>query len=69
MVTRFAVAEDPSTRTMRAEIDLDNADGFLRPGQCGRVQIEFDARPRANLPPSRGAGESSRAMLSPSHRW
>ncbi len=68
-VTRFAVAEDPSTRTMRAEIDLDNADGFLRPGQCGRVQIEFDARPRANLPPSRGAGESSRAMLSPSHRW
>ncbi len=47
-VSRIAVAEDPSTRTMRAEIDLDNPDGSLRPGQGGRLQIELDAQPESS---------------------
>ncbi len=51
-VARIAVAEDPATRAMRAEIDLDNADGALRPGQCGRVQIDLDARPDPHPTPT-----------------
>ena len=40
-ISRMAVAEDPSTQTLRAEIDLDNADGRLRPGQLnGQVTVE-----------------------------
>jgi HlyD family secretion protein len=38
-VSRFAEAESPSDRTMRTEIDLDNAEGRLRPGQYGAVTI------------------------------
>jgi RND family efflux transporter MFP subunit len=44
-VSRWASAEDPSTRTMRTEIDLDNPatkdhpNGELNPGMYGRVTI------------------------------
>jgi HlyD family secretion protein len=59
-VSRIAVAEDPSTRTMRAEIDLENADGFLRPGQGGRVQIELDTQPESISMPRTAAERSTR---------
>ncbi|MGP0063171.1 MAG: efflux RND transporter periplasmic adaptor subunit [Isosphaeraceae bacterium] len=36
-ISRTAVAEDKGT--LRAEIDLDNSDGRLRPGQAGHVAI------------------------------
>ena len=39
VIARTAFAEDPVTRSLRAEIDLDNNDGRLRPGQAGRVTI------------------------------
>jgi RND family efflux transporter MFP subunit len=43
-VSRFAEAESPSDRTMRTEIDLDNPEGHLRPGQYGAVTIIFRER-------------------------
>jgi HlyD family secretion protein len=44
-VARLARSEDPTTRTMRAEIDLPNSSGRLVEGMYGRVTIEL-------LPPS-----------------
>jgi HlyD family secretion protein len=38
-VARTALAEDPTTRTMRTEIDLPNPDGLLTPGMYGNVTI------------------------------
>jgi HlyD family secretion protein len=40
-VTRIANALDPSTRTMRVEIDLPNSDGKLQPGSYARVTFEI----------------------------
>jgi RND family efflux transporter MFP subunit len=42
-VARWADAEDPTTRTMRTEIDLPNPDGKLRHGMYGRVVITLAA--------------------------
>jgi RND family efflux transporter MFP subunit len=41
-ISRMAVAEDLSSRTLRAEIDLDNTDGRMRPGQLGVVEIQLE---------------------------
>src|SRR5262249_25716847 len=38
-ISRTQRAEDPLTRTMRVEIDLDNKGGELRPGMFARVSI------------------------------
>ena len=43
-ITRTAYALDPRTGTLRAEIVLPNADGRLRPGLVGRVEIELEIR-------------------------
>jgi len=43
-IARTALAQDPATRTVRAEIDLKNEDGRLRPGQYGRVTIDLQDR-------------------------
>jgi len=40
VVSRFAGALDPATRSMRAEIDLEDAGGRYRPGMYAAVQIE-----------------------------
>jgi HlyD family secretion protein len=40
-VTRIAKALDPSTRTMRVEIDLPNSDEKLQPGSYARVTFEI----------------------------
>jgi RND family efflux transporter MFP subunit len=40
-VSRIAYAEDPTTRTMRTEIDLPNADMHLRPGMWGQASIQL----------------------------
>ncbi len=42
-ISRTAVAEEQGT--VRAEIDLDNADGQLRPGQSGRVTVTLEEHP------------------------
>ena len=41
IVARLAKAEDPTTRTMKAEIDLPNPDGRLVEGMYGRATIEL----------------------------
>ncbi len=40
-VARVARSEDPTTRTMRAEVDLPNPDGRLVEGMYGRATIEL----------------------------
>ena len=47
-VTRIATAVDPATRTMRAEIDLENPNETLRPGMYAQVTLT----PVANAPVS-----------------
>lgn len=42
-VTRIGTALDPSTRTMRAEIDLPNPGEALRPGMYAQVTLTPDA--------------------------
>ncbi len=42
-VTRIAKALDPSTRTMRVEIDLPNSDGKLQPGTYARVTFTIES--------------------------
>ena len=46
-VSRLARAENPTTRTMRVEIDLENPSGLLFEGMYGRATIEL-------RPPSKG---------------
>jgi len=43
-IARTSLAQDPAARTVRAEIDLKNEDGRLRPGQYGRVTIDLQDR-------------------------
>ena len=38
-ISRWAGAEDPTTRTMRVEIDVKNPDGQLRHGMYGRASL------------------------------
>jgi RND family efflux transporter MFP subunit len=46
-VTRYADALDPSTRTMRTEVDLTNRSGQLRPGMFGDLTITLEDHPHA----------------------
>ena len=41
-VTRKSKSLDPVTRTMRAEIELDNPDGHLQPGMYGTAQVNLE---------------------------
>ncbi len=52
-VSRTAGAIDPETRTMRAEIDLDNKDGRLTPGMYALVVLTLDRKEHAMVVPSR----------------
>jgi RND family efflux transporter MFP subunit len=51
-VARFANSEDRNTRTMRAEIDLENKDNRLRDGMFGRVTIFVDEASKGLTVPS-----------------
>ncbi len=42
-IARIASMEDPTSRTMRVEIDLPNPDGRLREGMYGRASIGLEA--------------------------
>jgi RND family efflux transporter MFP subunit len=64
-VARFAEAEDPQTRTMRTEIDLDNRGKTLREGMYGVVTIALNGAqsgltiPTSALDNKDGAGRAS----------
>jgi multidrug efflux pump subunit AcrA (membrane-fusion protein) len=45
-VTRMASALEPSTRTMRVEVDLPNPEGRLRHGMYANVSLELKSRGR-----------------------
>jgi RND family efflux transporter MFP subunit len=47
-VARVAHALDPDTRTMRAELDLDNRDRRLLPGMYGQVTLSLQKIPDAH---------------------
>lgn len=46
-VSRMAVAENLKDRTLRAEIDLPNPDGKIRPGMYGTATITLQEKPGA----------------------
>lgn len=52
MISRTAYAEDAVSRTLRAEIDLENIDGRLRPGQTGSALIILEEHPHVLTIPS-----------------
>lgn len=51
-VTRFALALDPATRTMRTEIELENPGWLLRPGMYGQVALSLEISPNAITVPA-----------------
>jgi RND family efflux transporter MFP subunit len=51
-VVRLAPNLDPGTRTLDAEVDLDNKDGALRPGMYGRGAIVLTVHPGALAVPA-----------------
>lgn len=53
VITRTAVGLRASTRTMRAEVDLDNADGLLAPGMYAQVTIKLEIKESALMIPSK----------------
>lgn len=58
-VSRFADAEDPTSRTMHTEIDLPNPENRLRPGMYGVARIILDTATKSStLPASALAGEA-----------
>lgn len=42
IVSFIAPAIDPSTRSLRARVEVDNQDGFLRPGAFSTVELAID---------------------------
>ena len=54
-ITRASWALDPATRTLRAEIDLPNADGSLRPGLFARTTVIVGDQPNALTIPKTAA--------------
>lgn len=51
-VVRLAPTLDPATRTLDAEVQLDNTAGELRPGMFGRGSIVVDTHPNALVIPA-----------------
>jgi RND family efflux transporter MFP subunit len=43
-ITRMARSLDPVTRTMRAEVELNNDKGYLRPGMYGTASVRMEER-------------------------
>ena len=52
-ITRTAKSLKAATRTMRAEVDLDNANGRLAPGMYAQVLVKLETKARAMMIPSK----------------
>jgi HlyD family secretion protein/macrolide-specific efflux system membrane fusion protein len=50
-VVRVSPSLDPTSRTVDAEVQVQNADGLLRPGMYGRAAIVIEVRPQAVVVP------------------
>ncbi|MCH9000623.1 MAG: efflux RND transporter periplasmic adaptor subunit [Proteobacteria bacterium] len=53
VIARTAFALDPSTRTMRAEVDLANDQNLLQPGMYARVRVQIGTGQQVSTIPSR----------------
>lgn len=53
VVSRVSGSLDQATRTMTAEVDLDNTDGKLLPGMFGQAQISLTTKVAATVLPAR----------------
>lgn len=62
-VVRVAPSLDPGTRTLDAEVRLDNREGLLRAGMFGRGAIVIDTHPNAVVVPA------SAVLVSGGKRW
>lgn len=60
-VARLASIYDPETHTTEAEIEVDNLEGFLKPGMFATVGITFDEAAQALLVPQSAVVEDERA--------
>ncbi len=52
-VTRTSMALNSNTRTMRAEVDLNNKNGQLTPGMYAKVSVKLEVKEDAMLIPSK----------------
>jgi len=59
-VARMASVFDPQTHTTEAEIEIDNADGALKPGMFATVTIELQQMEQALLVPAEAVVEEGR---------
>lgn len=50
-IQRISPVVDPTTGTFRATVEVSSADGVLKPGMFGRVNIVYDTRENALLVP------------------
>jgi RND family efflux transporter MFP subunit len=57
VVTKLSEAVDLSTRTMAAQIDVENADHLLKPGMFADVTVLVDSRPGAVTIPLQSVGK------------
>jgi RND family efflux transporter MFP subunit len=62
LVARTARALKADTRTMRAEVDLDNRDGRLAPGMYAQVVVKLEIKKQAMVIPSRAIRVRGRAL-------
>ncbi len=53
VVTRTSMALNSNTRTMRAEVDLNNKNGQLTPGMYAQVSVKLEVKEDATLIPSK----------------
>lgn len=53
VISRTAVALKPETRSMRAEVDLDNEDELFAPGMYAQVTITLESKQEAMVVPAR----------------
>lgn len=51
-IARTSGALDPSTRTMRAEVDIDNSNGALIAGLYGKMKVTLESQSQALLLPA-----------------
>ena len=58
-VARLAPTLDPATRTLDAEVQIDNASGDLKPGMFGRASIVVASHPGAPIAPATAVQVSS----------
>lgn len=66
-ITRTAIALDSGTRTMRAEVDIDNTNGRLAHGMYARVAVKLEVKDNALIIPSkaiRARGRDTTVLVS-----